>query len=200
MESIHDESYKGYRIDIIPDISANNPRDEFDHLGTITMSDVPRRLIDPTEKDAIRLPEARGYRRGPVMQRYLRLFCDVAVALPIRYEDHGSNGAKFSTWTGMDDPDGFIYVTRETMRHEYGTTATTPQALDQARICLAGEVDEYNAWCNGEVYGYQITVEDIDDRDPILDSCWGYYGLDDALSAAREIINDIVKPLEGVSA
>jgi hypothetical protein len=49
--------------------------------------------------------------------------------------------------------------------------------------------DAYTQWCNGEVYGYEVTrvnpcraCGSEDSR--VVESCWGFYGLDDCLSAA----------------
>jgi hypothetical protein len=41
-----------------------------------------------------------------------------------------------------------------------------------AEKCCRAELDEFESWANGEVYGY--IVEDLDGEH--LDSCWGFYG------------------------
>jgi hypothetical protein len=50
--------------------------------------------------------------------------------------------------------------------------------------------DVYTQWCNGEVYGYQ--VERViacgtcgGEHAEAVDSCWGFFGLDQCLSEAR---------------
>jgi hypothetical protein len=51
----------------------------------------------------------------------------------------------------------------------------------------------YTQWCNGEVYGYEVEVVTAcghcgsEQAEPI-DSCWGFYGLDYALSEARAAV------------
>lgn len=204
MDSIHDESYKGFTIKIYPDDSAENPRQMFDHLGTITMCNIPHRSIDLTEKHAVTLEEPRGtvsdLKPGYFQYRCLRFFNDVALALPLWYSSRGIAADDYPLSSkDNDDPAGFIYVTKTKMREEYGNLAETPEALDQARICLVGEIEELAAYLSGECYGYQITREDIDEGDPIIDSCWGYYGLDDAISAARSMIDDLTTPLAAVA-
>ena len=49
-------------------------------------------------------------------------------------------------------------------------------------------LETYTAWANGETFGYKIK----DENDQEDDSCWGYYGLDDVLSAAADYLG--VKP------
>jgi hypothetical protein len=50
---------------------------------------------------------------------------------------------------------------------------------------MAGEVETYSQWANGEVYGYDVQ----DKEGNSLDSCWGFYGIDycreEALSQAE---------------
>lgn len=50
-----------------------------------------------------------------------------------------------------------------------------------ARIVRA-EVETYNQYLNGDVYGYVI----LDEDGSTLDSCWGFYGLEWAIEAAHE--------------
>ena len=50
--------------------------------------------------------------------------------------------------------------------------------------------DAYTRWCNGEVYGYAIERITTcpacgDEQAEAVDSCWGFFGLDDCLSEAR---------------
>ncbi len=47
------------------------------------------------------------------------------------------------------------------------------------------EVQTYDQYLRGEVYGYQI------DEDG--DSCWGYYGIEDCLEEAKSTVDWIVK-------
>jgi hypothetical protein len=71
-----------------------------------------------------------------------------------------------------------------------------------------GVCEQYTEWCNGDIYGYEVTVfaiqndedgdpsTDHDDYDDAVevatDSCWGYYGWDaveaEASSSARNLL------------
>jgi hypothetical protein len=50
------------------------------------------------------------------------------------------------------------------------------------RRTLKEEVEVYNQYLSGEVYGYQI----IDDEGEVIDSLWGIYGYKEAEDLAKE--------------
>ena len=53
-----------------------------------------------------------------------------------------------------------------------------------AQKCLEAEVEEYDTYLRGEVYGYIVQKDGTD-----LDSCWGMYGLDYCKEAAINVID-----------
>lgn len=70
-----------------------------------------------------------------------------------------------------------------------------------ARECIEAEARAYEQWCDGEVYGVVIVRDDdlgtdvVDwhddyDVDPedVVDSCWGFFGMDWATEAAHEML------------
>jgi hypothetical protein len=68
---------------------------------------------------------------------------------------------------------GAIFADAETIKREYGDA---PDAGERALACLRGEVETYNQYLTGDVYGY--VIEDAAGKH--LDSCWGFYGEEDA--------------------
>lgn len=69
------------------------------------------------------------------------------------------------------EPEAMIRIKRSEFTHG------TPQSIAQAIV------DEWNQWLEGDVWGYVLTREDTDEE---LDSCWGYYGIDDCKEAATD--------------
>lgn len=67
---------------------------------------------------------------------------------------------------------GWIYVSKECVRKEYGWKKITKSREKQICRYLEGEVETYDQYLTGEVYGYIIE----DEYGEELDSCWGYYG------------------------
>lgn len=70
---------------------------------------------------------------------------------------------------------GWIYITKEKIEAE----GWTPE---QANNYLDGEVEVYDNYLTGEVYGF--TIEDADGEE--VESCWGYYGNDGKESMIKE--------------
>lgn len=112
------------------------------------------------------------------------------VVLPLYLYEHGgmtmSVGAFGDPWDSGQV--GFIYATDERARSEFGEAVTD----EQIRAALKCEVEEYDQWLRGDVYGYVITDSVGDD----LDSCWGFYGLDYALEEARRAAEYAAKQVE----
>lgn len=50
----------------------------------------------------------------------------------------------------------------------------------KARKIAQAELDIYSAYVEGDVYGYEI----FDQSGDLVDSCWGYYGIDEVRDAA----------------
>ena len=68
---------------------------------------------------------------------------------------------------------GLIYVPIG----DWKTKNWNPKVEEKDRIlrCMEADVKIYNAYLNGEVYGYQIEPKD-NNRLGCDDSCWGFYG------------------------
>lgn len=69
---------------------------------------------------------------------------------------------------------GFIYTTREAIRDNYGITRITKKFYDRAMKILESEVDVYDQYLQGDVYGF--VVEDAFGEH--IDSCCGFFGSD----------------------
>lgn len=62
----------------------------------------------------------------------------------------------------------------------------TPERVEKIKEILRGEVEIYDQYLRGEVYGF--IVEDDDGEH--IDSCWGFYGdTDYPLKEARGVID-----------
>jgi len=79
---------------------------------------------------------------------------------------------------------GYIMVSREKVRDEYGWKAISQRRAAKIRRHLKAEVKTYSQYLQGDIYGYQI--EDQEGNE--IDSCWGFYGIDAAIEAAKENI------------
>ncbi|TEB04760.1 hypothetical protein Psch_03522 [Pelotomaculum schinkii] len=96
------------------------------------------------------------------------------IILPLYLYDH--SGITMNT-TGFYCPwdsgqVGWIYVTKEMVRREYGIKRITKKIREKVIQALKSEVNVYSEYLEGNVYGY--VLEDAEGNE--LDSCWGFYG------------------------
>lgn len=115
----------------------------------------------------------------------------VAVMLPLYLYDHSGitiSTAPFSCpWDSGQV--GFIYVTLEDVRKEYSCKNVTAKIRAKVEAQLRQEVETYDEYLTGQVYGY--VVEDAEGEE--IDSCWGFYGLEYCKTEARESAENAAK-------
>lgn len=172
--------YRDYKIEIYRDDNVENPRD-WDNLGKMVCWHSRYKLGDKHEFDT---PEDFDN------------FCaetDV-LRLPLYLYDH--SGITMSTslvYPYNDQWDagqvGWIYVSFNDLVKEYGNTKK--ESIKKAKDYLQGEIQTYDDYLTGNVYGFIIEGEpEIE-----FNSVWGFYGYDHEksglLESAREIINFI---------
>lgn len=140
------------------------------------------RQIEGREVDAM---ERGGLR---LLTRYLTLCCGATQVIPVGMIDHSGisvyagGGTHWSDSAGWDSGTvGVIFDTPES-REETGVSD------EEIEKILRTEIEEYDKYVRGEIYGYEVG----DDR--ISESCWGYLGLDcvreEANMAADAIAED----------
>lgn len=97
-----------------------------------------------------------------------------ALMLPVYLYDHSGltiNTSGFSCpWDSMQV--GWIYVTKEKVREEYGKKRISRKLSVDVLHRLTCEVSTYDQYIRGEVYGY--IIEDSDGE--LVDSCFGFFG------------------------
>ena len=108
-------------------------------------------------------------------------FEKINFVIPVYAYEHGgitircnSNGAG---WDSFDSGQlGFTFASYDSIRKEFGRGKThrlTSATITRAEKCLISEVDEYDNYINGNVYGFIITNKKTGEQ---LDSCWGFVG------------------------
>jgi hypothetical protein len=168
-------THKGYQINVFYDQSPESPR-EWDNLGTML-------CLHRNYK----LGEDHHYRTSDDIMAFIKT--QKCIWLPIYMYDH--SGITINT-TGFSCPWdsgqlGIIYVTDERIRKEWNCKRISKQRRLQVKAQLIGEVETYDKYLRGEIYGYTITSEN--DNDWIGDSCWGFYDQEDMVKEAKSIID-----------
>jgi hypothetical protein len=71
-------------------------------------------------------------------------------------------------------------------RKAFGWGRWSAKRREMVQGMLNQSLESYAEWCNGEVYGYDITKDDEE-----IDSCHGFLGLNSADDAAKELIDSL---------
>lgn len=150
------------RIRILRDHDAVDPRRDFDNLGVMYCEHRRYRLGD---KGAADPRDDDGHIRA-----------DIAAWLPLYLYDHGGITMRTGPFNCPWDSGqvGIIYLTREQVKREYSWTRITSKRRATLESYLRAEVETYDQYLTGQVYGFVVENWDGDD----IDSCWGFYGSD----------------------
>jgi hypothetical protein len=154
-------------FEIVPDESPINPRDG-DNLGTMVCWH--RRYVLGDAHD-YRTPAAFAYEITP----------DNALLLPLYLLDHSGLAIRTSASSfRASDPAGwdwgqvgYIFVMKAAIREMHGVQRISNRLHNRVLDCLRGEVQAYDQYLRGDVYGYILTDRITGE---VLDSCWGFYG------------------------
>ena len=107
------------------------------------------------------------------------------IVLPLYLYDHSGITMSTSPFSCSWDSGqvGYIYTTRAKVRDEYMVKRVTKKLEEEVLERLKGEVETYDMYITGEVYGYVIEDEEGD----TVDSCSGFYGFDYCKGEAESI-------------
>lgn len=159
-----------YKLEIFDDLNPCSPR-EFDNLGTMVCFHRRYNLGDETEL------KSSDFSSWEELENYLYKEEDALIAIPVFMYDH--SGLWINT-TGFSCPwdsgqVGYIYVSKEKVRREYSCKRISKKLKKMIREMLCSEVDLYNDYLSGNVYGFTLT--DKENAEEIDSSC-GFYGTD----------------------
>jgi hypothetical protein len=185
MNTIEEKRIGKYLIKILPDDTGDNPRN-WDNIGTMICFHKRYDLGDKHDYDH------NDYDNWSEMEAAIIKKEKAAIILPLYLYDHG--GITINT-TGFSCPWdsgrlGFIFVSKKKVLAEYGGKRITPDLIEKATKYLIGEVETYDQYLRGDVYGYQVfKVDECDmDDEEELDACWGYYGQDECMKEAEATV------------
>lgn len=176
--------YRNHTIKIFRDLDPPDPRREFDHLGAMVCF---HRLYEFGDRHEFRNPQE--------FMDFLK--AEKPVRLPLYLFDH--SGITISTTSKRFracDPDGWdwgllgcIYVSKQDVRNEYGVNRVSRKVLEKVTKLLLAEVEEYDHYLTGNVYGYEITMGGTE----VLGSSFGFFGAPEvcAIPAAKSAIDQL---------
>lgn len=189
-EPVHEEAHHGHIIKIYHYPNAESPR-EWSNLGTLICWHRRYRLGDshPFDSPEAFLRDLAGVSvQSELSMDQLRDRAErKSVLLPVFLYDH--SGLAMNT-IGFHCPwdsgqVGFVYVTLEAVRKEFGVKRVTMAMRERAADILRGEIATYDAYLGGRVYGYVVEADGEE-----IEACWGFVGdyETDCLPEARRAV------------
>lgn len=168
-------------LKIIHDSSAESPR-EWDNFGTMICFHGRYNLGDKHNYNA---DDYSGW--GEMEKAILTDYGKGAVILPLYLYDHSAVSISTSPFSCRWDSGqiGFIAVSKKTILDNFGGKIVTQKTKEKAIKLLDAEVETYNYYVEGDVYGFRI----VDEDDNEVDSCWGFYGTDFLTNGMLEYIS-----------
>jgi hypothetical protein len=170
-------------LEIFHDDSPISPR-SWDNLGTIVAWHRNYNLSEEDYNECRDFLEAKTYQHyesdegieNASDQRLMDLFEKDNIILPVYMYEHSGIALSTTSFSCRWDSGllGYIFVSKERIRNEYGVKRITKKVLEKVESVLKSEIDVYGDYLNGSVYGYVLK----DDKGEEVDSCWGFYGYD----------------------
>lgn len=148
---------------------AESPRD-WDNLGTMVCFYKQYKLGDHHD---FRHEDYKGWAQ---LEGSLYRHHDAAVVLPLYLYDHSGITMRTYPFECRWDSGqiGFIYVTKAKLRQEFNRKYVTARLEDKVTGILKSEVETYDQYLTGDVYGFVIE----DEKGDVKYSCGGFYGAD----------------------
>jgi len=209
MEAIHTEDYKGYTINIYPDVDPISPRED-PYFSKIICWHKRYNLGDRNLKDSYSdlkhcyLKDLTDYcDNWEAVEKVLIKEFKAYIIMPLFLYDHGGislrtySHGQYACWDGGYV--GFIYVTKEDILKEYNVKTISKKLKEKIIKRLEHEVEAYSDYLNGNVYGYKIVKSKVcehcqSETEEEFNSCWGFIGdYEYAISEAKSQIDYIVK-------
>ena len=170
-----------YLIEIIQENDPESPR-EWDNLGKMICFHSRYNLGD---KHDFSREEAQKFLKSK----------EICVSLPLYLYDHSGITMKTSPFSCRWDSGqvGWIVVSKEQVRKEYNVKRINKELVEKVTKVLEGEVETYDQYLTGDVYGYRISkVTECElghEHKEEVDSCWGFYGEDECMTEAEGIVD-----------
>lgn len=184
-----------FTVSIVYDTAPSDSPRDWDNVGTMVCWHSRYNLGDEQpdysqREFAIRLMQLREYEKhrkwvpdelpDAHVERYINKHFYV---LELYLHDHGGMELFADTSDEFTVPQGgevgWIYMSKEDAERE---------GLPDPLATLRSEVEVYSQYLNGEVYGYEVRekCDKCGHDGDVVDSCWGFYGLEFCKEQARE--------------
>jgi hypothetical protein len=175
MEAIEELKYKGLDIKIYPDDSDQSP-DEWGDEGLFLVA-YHRDFWVVRDKIATKdeVAEALKNVKDPLRKKYhlfgLEAYIHSGVALALVGEGNFPDRRWDVSYLGA------VFVSKEEWKRK-----------DKARKAAEGLIETWNTYLSGGVVGFKV-----EKNEEHIDSCWGYYDINDAINEAKSSVDSYIK-------
>lgn len=180
-------------VEIFPDPEPRNPHEDAT-LGIIACAHKRYNLSDKGAEIS-----SQDFTSWDAVEKYLIRDCGAVVILPLWLYDHSGISISTRSFYGRAQHAqwdsgrvGFIYATRDTIRCMQGWKKLTKERRAKIEEYLRGEIDIYDQYLTGDVYGYSVAVDG-----EVVDSCWGFFGeefaKEEAITSAKHCIGRVLE-------
>jgi len=186
MEAIQTEEYRGETIEVFQDEDMEDPR-AWGGLGKMVCFHKRYNLGDKHNY------HYEDYDSWYELKEAICWAEPVALISPLFLYDHSGTSIKIGSFWGVIPENrvmfdsgqvGFIYALNKDIRDTFKVERISKKTLQKAEDYLGQEVDTYNKYLSGDVYGYTTTSGG---------SCWGFYDIEEMLKEARNSIDNDIK-------
>lgn len=195
--------HAGMHVEIHYDFDPVNPREEWDNFGRMVCWHSRYSLGDGYHhgKPSPGASHVDGteFTSPDDFARWWKENGTGGVCLPLYLYDHSgltiSTGQFSCPWDSGQV--GWIYATREMIQKEHGWKRLTQARRSIIVRCLQCEVETYDQYLTGQVYGYVVREPDTDDQPgQEEDSCWGFFGEEYCKEEARAVAESMQARIE----
>jgi len=176
--------HNGKVVEIDVDEDAQSPREDCDNPDVMVCFHKRMQLGDKTDY------KSSDYQGWDELEDQICKDNDILDILPIYMYDHSGITIATTPFSCKLDSGqiGFIYITKDKARECCMVKKIAKKTKDWARECLQSSVRVYSQFLEGDVYGYIIKDKETDE---VLDSCWGFFGIDEVRKEAKEVAENI---------
>ena len=141
---------KNFTVKIEQDSDPINPRDDVYNDNFSTMY-CKHRHYDLGDDLSLDTSDCNNWQE--VEQALIAEYGEMAIIEPLSLFDHSGISISIGVKSGWDCGQvGFVFVTKEQVRKEYGVKRITKATLAKAQALLRSEIKEYDNYLTGEVY------------------------------------------------
>lgn len=183
--------HAGLSIEIHRDEDPQNPREDND--GVIDHLICFHRRYSVGDKHDFKSSDYNGWDE---MEAALIKEFDAVDIVPVYMYDHSGITIQTSPFSCPWDSGmiGFCLISRKAVLDNWSGKRMTKKLKKLARECIEGSVKEFDQFLTGDIYGYQIRkpVPEGEDEGDVIESCYGFYGMEYCREEAKSMAEGIL--------